>query len=55
MDSFSPLAAARMLVQVLPVGAVTAHRFDDALNSLKAAEAIKLSDIPPPAGGEQGD
>jgi hypothetical protein len=55
MDSFSPLSAARMLVQVLPIGSVTAELFEDTLKTLREAEAIRLEEIPPTAGADRGN
>lgn len=48
MDSFSPLAAARVLVQALPVGPITGDAFDKILTSLTNVGTLRLGDLKVP-------
>lgn len=48
MDSFSPLAAARVLVQVLPVGPITDSAFNQVLTNLASVGVLPLRELKVP-------
>ena len=48
MDSFSPLATARVLVQVLPVGPIAADVFEKILKNLTEVGVLTLNELQAP-------